>query len=142
MGKLKFDHKLCTGCRSCQSACLDKHYEDVQATVACLIKMKKYIDPDTGFEKNVASACRHCEDAACMSICPTNAIYKDEQNYVLIDTENCIGCISCANACPYGAIIVFNNKPIKCDGCKELREQGKTPACAANCPYEAVIQES
>ena len=35
--------------------------------------------------------CQHCENPACMKVCPTGATYKDEQGRVEIDYDRCIG---------------------------------------------------
>lgn len=48
-------------------------------------------------------ACQHCQDAPCATVCPTGATYIDPENQtVLVDYENCIGCRYCMTACPYG----------------------------------------
>jgi sulfite dehydrogenase (quinone) subunit SoeB len=50
------------------------------------------------------SSCLHCEDAPCVTVCPTGASYKRaEDGIVLVNAEACIGCKLCAWACPYGA---------------------------------------
>ena len=46
--------------------------------------------------------CQQCENAPCVSVCPTGASYRDGNNVVLVDKEKCIGCKYCMMACPYG----------------------------------------
>ena len=49
-------------------------------------------------------SCLHCDDAPCVTVCPTGASYKRaEDGIVLVDEDKCIGCGLCAWACPYGA---------------------------------------
>ncbi len=49
-------------------------------------------------------SCLHCEDAPCVTVCPTGASYKRvEDGIVLVNEDDCIGCGLCAWACPYGA---------------------------------------
>ena len=46
--------------------------------------------------------CNHCTYPACLAACPRKAIYKrDEDGVVLIDQERCRGYRKCVEACPY-----------------------------------------
>jgi Fe-S-cluster-containing hydrogenase component 2 len=49
------------------------------------------------------TACRHCEDPACL-LCSVSGIVRLPSGEVQIVPDNCIGCGSCAQRCPYGAI--------------------------------------
>ena len=49
-------------------------------------------------------SCLHCDDAPCVTVCPTGASYKRaEDGIVLVNEDHCIGCGLCAWACAYGA---------------------------------------
>lgn len=85
----------------------------------------------------LARMCNHCTNPACLAACPTQAIYKrDEDGIVLIDQSKCKGHRHCVEACPYKAIY-FN--PVsqtseKCIMCFPRVEQGIAPACSRQCP--------
>ncbi|MFI4939710.1 MAG: 4Fe-4S dicluster domain-containing protein [Burkholderiales bacterium] len=84
-----------------------------------------------------ARMCNHCTNPACLAACPTQAIYKREQDgIVLIDQTKCKGHRHCIEACPYKAIY-FN--PVaetseKCIMCYPRVEKGIAPACSRQCP--------
>jgi Fe-S-cluster-containing dehydrogenase component len=88
----------------------------------------------------------HCEDALCVTVCPTGASYKRaEDGIVLINPETCIGCKLCSWACPYGAREFDEDAGVmrKCTLCvdriydKKLPEAEREPACVAACPTRA-----
>jgi Fe-S-cluster-containing dehydrogenase component/CRP-like cAMP-binding protein len=101
----------------------------------------------------VAQACMHCADPVCMVGCPTGAIHRDAfEGEVVINPATCIGCTTCANNCPYGAIrmveqrdpdgeilVASDARPIvkatKCDLCID---QYGGPACERACPHDAL----
>jgi len=56
-------------------------------------------------------------------VCPTNATYFDENGVVLVDSDKCILCTYCMNACPYDARYVDDRTMTvdKCTFCSDTR---------------------
>lgn len=80
--------------------------------------------------------CNHCSNPACLAACPNKAIYKrEEDGLVVIDQDRCRGYRYCVKACPYGKVY-FNlqtQKSEKCIGCYPRVEKGEAPACVKQC---------
>ena len=49
--------------------------------------------------------CRKCEDAPCVSVCPAEALEKDEEGIITRYTNLCISCKSCVTICPFGTMM-------------------------------------
>ncbi len=95
---------------------------------------------------NVPMSCMHCDDADCVTVCPTGASYKRaEDGIVLVDPAKCMGCNYCAWACPYGARELDEDQGVmkKCTLCVDriydqaLPEAERQPACVLACPTNA-----
>lgn len=88
----------------------------------------------------LALACLHCGDAPCLMVCPSGAIYKrDRDGIVDVNQDLCVGCHSCALACPFGAPkYLENGKMSKCHFCVARIERGMEPACVRVCPTRAI----
>jgi Fe-S-cluster-containing dehydrogenase component len=91
-------------------------------------------------------SCLHCEEPACVTVCPTGASYKrEEDGIVLVNPDTCIGCKLCSWACPYGAREYDHTDGImkKCTLCvdkiynENLQEVDRVPACVSTCPVSA-----
>ena len=80
--------------------------------------------------------CNHCTNPGCLSACPRDAIFKrEEDGVVLVDLDRCQGYRHCIAGCPYKKIY-FNpkiSKSEKCILCFPRIEQGLPPACAQQC---------
>ncbi|MBE2249691.1 MAG: respiratory nitrate reductase subunit beta [Myxococcus sp.] len=80
--------------------------------------------------------CNHCSNPSCLAACPREAIFKrDQDGIVLVDLARCEGNRMCIAACPYKKIY-FNpklSKSEKCIFCFPRIEQGLPPACADQC---------
>ena len=133
------DSDSCIGCHACTVACKSEH--DVPLGVNRT--WVKYIE--TGSFPNVSRhfsvmRCNQCDDAPCMSICPTNALYRAPNGVVDFDDDNCIGCKGCMNACPYDALYInpATNTAHKCNFCNHRIEQNLEPSCVVVCPTHAI----
>jgi sulfite dehydrogenase (quinone) subunit SoeB len=91
-------------------------------------------------------SCLHCENAVCVTVCPTGASYKRaEDGIVLVDEDKCIGCKLCSWACPYGAreYSAVDGVMKKCTLCidriynEQLDPGEREPACVQACPTRA-----
>jgi electron transport protein HydN len=144
---VKGNPDLCIGCRTCMIGCVVAH----EGLHIFEVDPDSYtFNPKLHMVKtakiSVPVQCKHCENPACLAVCPTQAITQNEKG-VFIDTAKCMGCKSCMTACPFGAIdmvpvagkfqvdglekIVAN----KCDLCDGLPGG---PACVRVCPTAAL----
>ena len=151
----------CIGCHTCANACkMQNNVPDGMLWNRVITEGCDAIDGAVGEYPNltrtyVPLACQHCENPACLKVCPTGATYKDEQGRVEIDYDRCIGCRMCMAACPFNARVFnwedpqrdgdFNwgdaRVPVrtrgvmeKCTLCKERTDAGEEPMCVVCCP--------
>lgn len=130
----------CIGCHACTVACKSEH--DVPLGVNRT--WVKYVEtgefPNTGRSFSVMR-CNHCDDAPCITICPTRALHRAPNGVVDFDDSRCIGCKACMNACPYDAIYIdpTTNTAHKCNFCNHRVEVGLEPACVVVCPTHAIV---
>lgn len=172
---MAIDLRRCVGCQACAAACkvANNNPKDVAYNI---VYTKTDYDWDTlgtaVFKGALANdnaggvfpdctmfflpmQCQHCELPACESVCPTGATFKDpETGIVSIESELCIGCQSCVNACPYEGVRTLVSNPEyyldvvvgeydapphtagtveKCTFCKNLIDRGEEPACMQLC---------
>lgn len=90
----------CVGCYACMIACKQEHYLPPKVEWNRLLFKEEGKYPDVK-QKIVPVLCNHCENAPCVDACPTGATYKREDGIVVVDHDKCVGCQSCAMACPY-----------------------------------------
>ncbi|MBI2346973.1 MAG: dehydrogenase, partial [Deltaproteobacteria bacterium] len=84
----------------------------------------------------LARICNHCTYPACLAACPRKAIYKREQDgVVLIDQTRCRGYKECVRACPYKKTFynMVTRTSEKCIACYPLLEKGEQPRCVQTC---------
>ncbi|MDE2135714.1 MAG: nitrate reductase subunit beta [Alphaproteobacteria bacterium] len=80
--------------------------------------------------------CEHCLNPACVSVCPSGAIYKrEEDGVVLIDQDKCRGWRMCVSGCPYKKVYYNwqSGKSEKCILCYPRLEAGQPTVCSETC---------
>ena len=107
--------------------------------------------------------CQQCDNPPCVTVCPVEATWKEEDGIVVVDYNWCIGCRYCEAACPYHARR-FNWEPAqvptaevnsdqgylsnrirpqgvieKCHFCLHRTREGRLPACLEACPTGARV---
>ncbi|MBN3033523.1 MAG: 4Fe-4S binding protein [Candidatus Saganbacteria bacterium] len=120
---------LCCGCRSCAAACAYGHH---------LQSLLGHSKLDGTAEQPLH--CLHCDQPACAAACPNEAMKKMEDDTVLRSQFRCVGCGSCALACPFGVIQpdLFKHITPKCDLCIDRLAEGEIPRCVATCTSGAL----
>ena len=75
----------------------DYNFEGVQKDI--------YGQFENTFMMYLPRLCEHCLNPACVAACPSGAIYKrEEDGIVLIDQDKCRGWRMCVSGCPYKKI--------------------------------------
>lgn len=138
--KIELDISRCCACGACAIACMDQNDIDLSTGVRPFRTVFRQEERATGKIQYYSIACMHCKDAPCVEACPSGCLYKDEKTgLTLYDNTYCIGCHSCAMACPFGApTFGEDNKMSKCDGCIDRINAGLLPACVKACRFDAL----
>lgn len=136
------DLERCLACKSCELACAKAHagFEDIVEALLSQARLVPRVHAMAAAGRCVPIQCQHCEDAPCVSVCPSGALYQDEETGTVgTAPEKCIGCKSCVLVCPFGAVAwdPQSGTVIKCDLCRDIIEEGEEPACVVACPTRA-----
>jgi len=174
----------CIGCRACQVACKQWNEKDGEATE--LDDQLGFQNPATLSAKTltliafhetenaakpggvesafVMQRCLHCLEPACVSACPTTALYRQADGPVSYNADDCIGCRYCQLACPWDvptsdwntrspkiskcthcadrvpqpAPVSFNEKPLSDEAARQFANTMAIPACVKACPADAL----
>jgi len=134
------DLKKCIGCHACTIACKAEH--DIPVGVnRCWVKTaERGTFPETR-RFFLPVLCNQCEEAPCMKICPTGALFQRKDGIVDLNGAACIGCRACMVACPYDQLFIDPNTRTaeKCNFCANRVENKLEPACVSVCPTECRI---
>jgi Fe-S-cluster-containing dehydrogenase component/formate-dependent nitrite reductase membrane component NrfD len=134
------DNTRCIGCHACTVACKSENEVPLSVTRTYV----KYVDhgefPNSRRAFQV-TRCNMCDDAPCVTVCPTSAMFRRPDGIVDFDKSACIGCKACIAACPYDAIFINpeDHSAEKCNFCAHRLDMELEPACVVVCPTEAII---
>ncbi len=134
---MAIDVERCIGCEACMVAC--KTENEVPLGFYRLRMHETVVGTFPNLQGEFRlEQCYHCENAPCVSVCPTGATYKTAEGLVLVDATKCTGCKACVTACPYGMRYVTPDGYVdKCTFCQHRVTQGQVPACVETCPSQA-----
>lgn len=156
------DLKRCVGCHACSNSCKLANGTP-PGVLRCRVDRTTEGTYPNAVRRITPVACQHCDNPKCVEVCPTGASCKrEEDGIVVINKEDCIGCKSCMEACPYGVRYLIDlsagyfgealtayeqvayadkvDKTVdKCDFCLGRTADGETPqpACVAACVADA-----
>jgi nitrate reductase / nitrite oxidoreductase, beta subunit len=106
----------------------DTNFEGVQKEI--------YGQFENTFMMYLPRLCEHCLNPSCVAACPSGAIYKrEEDGIVLIDQDKCRGWRMCVSGCPYKKIYYnwSSGKSEKCIFCYPRIEAGQPTVCSETC---------
>ncbi|WP_265111914.1 4Fe-4S dicluster domain-containing protein [Halosolutus halophilus] len=160
------DVEACIDCGGCVVACKrtwDREVQNQRIDITTMAegtagpqgenasKTDRLVAGENPGETSLPMQCYHCENAPCVSVCPTNALQKEDDGFVTVTDDLCVGCQYCLSGCPFGApqfpdsddgtAQIFGTGGImdKCTGCRPRQEAGKGPACAEECATNAIL---
>ncbi len=132
------DQRLCVTCNACVIACKNENKVPEGAARCWTAQIERGSFPTVSLETR-SERCNHCENAPCVSACPTRASHYLAGGLVAVDKDKCVGCKACVTACPYEARYIHPAGYVdKCSFCPHRVQKGQEPACVAVCPTDAL----
>ncbi len=132
------DESRCVGCEACVLACKNENNVPDGAFRDWVTQEARGAFPDVSLSIR-SERCNHCQDAPCVTNCPTGASHYRGDGTVQIDRALCTGCRACIAACPYNARFVHPDGYVdKCTLCAHRLDRGEGTACQEVCPTKAI----
>jgi formate dehydrogenase iron-sulfur subunit len=155
------DTTVCIGCKACEVACKQWNqlpaaaggqntlsgdsYDNTRKLDGTHWRHVQFIEQFSEDRKDgrwllMSDVCKHCVQAGCLEVCPTNAIIRTEFDTVVIQSDVCNGCKACIAACPFGVIDInpVSKTAQKCTLCYDRLQNGLEPACSKACPTDSI----
>ncbi len=134
------DTIACVGCSACVLACRSENEVPQGRSRRWVNQLTRGRFPELQM-MIWSDSCQHCEDAPCVTNCPSGASFIDpETGTVQVEHDLCTGCKACMAACPYNARYVHPVGYIdKCTLCRHRITVGEETACESVCPTSAIV---
>lgn len=129
------DLNTCIGCHACSVACKAEFDVPLGAFRDTVHYVEDGTYPQVT-RHFIPVLCNQCTDAPCLNACPTGAITRLDDGPVVIEEGDCNLNRFCMSACPYDAIYIDDDKGAaqKCTFCAHRTANGQEPACVTACP--------
>lgn len=137
---MAIDTRKCVGCMDCVAACKTENDVPEGFNRDWISTAVQGEFPTLQMEIR-SERCNHCDNAPCVTCCPTGASHVHELGGVVLVTHNeCIGCKACLASCPYDARFINpEGYADKCTFCVHRVEEGLLPACVSVCPTHCMF---
>ncbi len=100
------------------------------------VEKQVYAEFENSFNLYLPRICNHCINPSCVASCPSGAMYKrEEDGIVLVDQNRCRSWRMCISNCPYKKVYYNweSGKAEKCTACYPRVEAGLPTVCSETC---------
>ena len=126
---LEKNESACIQCNACEAICSKTYFREEDRNKSRII-----VNEDKSESRDwTINVCNQCGE--CIDVCNEEALYRNKQGVVMLDSKKCVGCYMCVGFCPTLSMHVHDDHhdPYKCIACG---------LCAKECPTEAIYIET